>query len=59
VQLEGLGKLKKFNDFIGSRNHYFWACNIVPQSTMLLRAPDSCFIISSILTVLLINMTLC
>jgi hypothetical protein len=37
VQLEGLGKLKTFNDLIGTRNSYLPACSIAPQSTTLLR----------------------
>jgi hypothetical protein len=30
VRLEGLGKLKKFNDFIGTRTRDLPASNIVP-----------------------------
>jgi hypothetical protein len=35
VRLEGLGKLKKFNDLIRNRTHDLPACSIVPQPTML------------------------
>jgi hypothetical protein len=35
VQLEGLGKLKKFNDLIQTRNHDLPACSIMPQPSML------------------------
>jgi hypothetical protein len=44
VRLEGLGKLKKFND-IGTRTRDHLACSIVPQPTMLLRAPMTKFIL--------------
>jgi hypothetical protein len=40
LQLEELGKLKKFNDLIGIRTLNFPACNIVPQPTTLMRAPS-------------------
>jgi hypothetical protein len=33
VRLEGLGKLKKFIDFIGSRTSDLPACSIVPKKT--------------------------
>jgi hypothetical protein len=39
VRLEGLGKLKKFSDLIGTRNHDLPACSIVPQPTTLLCSP--------------------
>jgi hypothetical protein len=39
VQLERLGKSKKTNDLIGTWTCDFPACSIVPQPTMLLRAP--------------------
>jgi hypothetical protein len=39
MQLEGLGQLKKSNDLIGNRTRDLPACSIVPQPTMLLRAP--------------------
>jgi hypothetical protein len=39
VRLEGLGKLKKSNDLIGTRSHDLPACSIVPQPTTLQRAP--------------------
>jgi hypothetical protein len=35
MQLEGLGKLKKFNYLIGNRTHNLPACSIVPQLTTL------------------------
>jgi hypothetical protein len=35
VRLEGLGKLKKANDFIGSRNRLLPICSVVPQPTTL------------------------
>jgi hypothetical protein len=35
VRLEGLGKLKKFNDLIGSQTRDLPACSIAPQSSML------------------------
>jgi hypothetical protein len=38
LQLEGLGQLKKFND-IGNQTHNLPACSILPQPTMLPRAP--------------------
>jgi hypothetical protein len=38
VQLEGLGKLKTFNDLIGTRNRDLSTCSIVPQPTTLPRA---------------------
>jgi hypothetical protein len=37
--LKGLGKLKKFNDLIGNKTLDLPACSIVPQPTMLPRAP--------------------
>jgi hypothetical protein len=36
LRLEGLGKLKTFNDLIGNQTHGLMACNTAPQSTMLL-----------------------
>jgi hypothetical protein len=39
VQLEGLGKLKKSNDFIGNLSRDLPACSIVHQPTTLSRAP--------------------
>jgi hypothetical protein len=39
LQLEGLGKLNKFNDLEGTRTRGLLACSIVPQPTMLLHAP--------------------
>jgi hypothetical protein len=38
VPLEGLGKLKKSNDLIGTRTRDLPACGIVPQPTTLPRA---------------------
>jgi hypothetical protein len=38
VRLEGLGKLEKIQ-LIGTRTRYLPACTIVPQPTMLPRAP--------------------
>jgi hypothetical protein len=38
VWLEGLGKLKKFNHFYGTRARDLLACSIAPQSSPLLRA---------------------
>jgi hypothetical protein len=40
VWLEGLGKLKKIN-LIGTLSRNLLACSIVPQPTMLPRAPSS------------------
>jgi hypothetical protein len=37
LRLEGIGQLKKFNDFIENRNRDLPACSIVPQPTTLLR----------------------
>jgi hypothetical protein len=39
VKLEGLNKLKKLFDLIGSRTLDLPDCSIVPQPTMLPRAP--------------------
>jgi hypothetical protein len=39
VWLEGLGKFKKFNDLIMTQTCGFLACIILPQPSMLLRAP--------------------
>jgi hypothetical protein len=39
VQLEGLGKLKKLNDLIGTRTLDLPAYSIVSQPTLLPRAP--------------------
>jgi hypothetical protein len=39
VRLEGLGKLKKFNDLIGNRTCDLPACSIMPQPTTLPRDP--------------------
>jgi hypothetical protein len=41
VRLEGLGKLKKFNDLIGNRTRDLPSCSIVPQATTLPRSPTS------------------
>jgi hypothetical protein len=41
LRLEGLGKLKKFKDFIGTRTHDLPANSIAPQPSMLPRAPSS------------------
>jgi hypothetical protein len=38
VWLEGLGKLKKLNYLIGTRNRDLWACNIAPQLSFNRRA---------------------
>jgi hypothetical protein len=38
--LEGLGKLKKYNDLIGNRNHDLPACSIMPQATKLPRIDE-------------------
>jgi hypothetical protein len=38
MQLEGLGKLKKYHHLIGNRARDLPACSIVPQQTTLLRA---------------------
>jgi hypothetical protein len=35
VRLEGLGKLKKFGDLIGTQTHYLPVCSIVSQPTTL------------------------
>jgi hypothetical protein len=37
VQLEGSGKLKKFNDHIGAQTHDLPACSIAPQPSTLPR----------------------
>jgi hypothetical protein len=37
--LEGLGKLKKFNDLIRNETHDLPACSIMPQPITLLHAP--------------------
>jgi hypothetical protein len=39
VQLEGLGKLTKFNDLIGTPVRHLPACSIAPQLSTLPRAP--------------------
>jgi hypothetical protein len=39
VLLEGLGKLKKSNDFIGNQTRDLPPCTTVPQPTMLPCAP--------------------
>jgi hypothetical protein len=41
VRLEGLCKSKISNDHIGNRNRDLPVCSIVPQPTMLLRAPQT------------------
>jgi hypothetical protein len=41
VRLEGLGQLKKSNDFIGRQTSDLPACSIVPQPTTLPRATDT------------------
>jgi hypothetical protein len=51
VRLEGLGQLKKYNDFMGSRTRDLPVCSIVPQSTTLPRAPN----LTTICTKLYIN----
>jgi hypothetical protein len=40
MRLEGIGKLKKFHDLIGSLIHRLPSCIIVPQPTKLLHAND-------------------
>jgi hypothetical protein len=42
MQLEGLGKLKKFIDLIGTPTRNLPAYSIVPQTTTLPRAPAFC-----------------
>jgi hypothetical protein len=42
VQLEGLGKTKKFSDLIRTRTPNFLACSIVPQPSTLPCAPYVC-----------------
>jgi hypothetical protein len=44
VRLEGLGKLKKPSDLIRNLTHNLPACSIVPEPTMLSRAPGNCHI---------------
>jgi hypothetical protein len=39
MRLEGLSKLKIFNDLIGNRTCDILACSIVPEPTTLPRAP--------------------
>jgi hypothetical protein len=39
VRLEGLGKMKKFSDLIGTEILDVQACSIVPQPTILPRVP--------------------
>jgi hypothetical protein len=39
VRLEGLGKLKTYNDLIGNQTRDLPACSIVPQPSTLQRAP--------------------
>jgi hypothetical protein len=41
VRLDGLGKMKEFNDLIGTRTRDLPACSTVPQQTMLQRAPQN------------------
>jgi hypothetical protein len=41
VQLEGLGRLKKFNDLIGSQTDDFPVCSIVPRPTTLPHADNN------------------
>jgi hypothetical protein len=51
VQLEGLGKLKKFDDLIKTRIRDLPACIIVPQPTMLQYDPTYvliCWLISKL-----------
>jgi hypothetical protein len=40
VRLDGLGKLKTFNNLIWTRTSDLWACSIVPQPNTLQRAPE-------------------
>jgi hypothetical protein len=40
VRLEGLSKLKKSNELIGNCTCDLPACSILPQSSMLPRAPE-------------------
>jgi hypothetical protein len=39
VQLEGLRKLKEFNDLIGTQTHDLSACSIAPQPSTLPHTP--------------------
>jgi hypothetical protein len=39
MRLEGLGKLKKINDVIGTRTRDLPACSIAPQPSTLARVP--------------------
>jgi hypothetical protein len=47
VQLEGLGKLKKFRNLIGIGTRDHPACSIVPQSTIITLALISCHNLST------------
>jgi hypothetical protein len=38
VRLEGLGKLKKYNDLIRNRTRYLLTCSIMPLTTTLLQS---------------------
>jgi hypothetical protein len=38
VRLEGIGKLNKFSNFIGTQTREFPACSITPQPSTLPRA---------------------
>jgi hypothetical protein len=54
VRLEGLGKLKKSNDLIGTRTRYLPTCSIVPQPTTL---PRAAFIIIIIIIIIITVIT--
>jgi hypothetical protein len=41
MQLEGLGKLKKFNDLIGILNRDLPACSIAPRPSTRFTSPSS------------------
>jgi hypothetical protein len=41
VLMQGLGKLKQYNDLIGTRTRDLPACNIAPKPCTLPRAPQS------------------
>jgi hypothetical protein len=47
VLLEGLGKLKKSNDLLRNRTHYFLPCSIVPQPTTLPRVTIAAVLLST------------
>jgi hypothetical protein len=52
VRLEGLGKLKKFNDIIGTRTQDLPASSIAPQPSALLRSPIIIMIIIIIIIIM-------